>query len=367
MNRAVKSIRAAARRALTLAELLVVVAILVIVVLIAIPAFSAMLYSSEATLSESLLASGVKSARDAAIRGTANQDAAAVFVFEPNGRITIVPCIKVGEVWDEDLSPNNDDPILRDLFVPVGLISPAQLPRGWTVRGYAPPFMLQNGWYRDASGPAGGAHYPLNTGNWVFPETGFYFDRTANPPPNIGNIDGRNRQTFMIRFEAGTGRVVTSQRHAALVFDPHPSSQGRTALPWRLSDGTTAYPPPADPRQFVQRFLIDQGLSDDPGNLNYRYRVFGYGSADTVLARPVSALALTDERRLAAGMSPPVRPHPDTGAVYRPFDPNDNRPRFVGNIDGEDIRDWIEGDGSEARIYTLDRVTGELREVEAPL
>src|SRR5436305_8362895 len=81
------------RRGFTLIELLVVIAIFVLLLALAVPAVSSLMDSSEESMAQNALRSGLAAARDAAMRSSGYDDGAAVFFYEPGGRLSIVPCI----------------------------------------------------------------------------------------------------------------------------------------------------------------------------------------------------------------------------------------------------------------------------------
>ncbi len=184
--------------------------IVALVATIAIRSFSSMISSSESSLANTKLANALRTARDAAMRSSGDADAAVVFFYQPGGRIVMVPYVKVGVLNDEDpTSPGN--PLMgvrRDVFVVSTLFEPVAMPRDWMVRGYAPVGSIHsNGeWYEDGPNGAGSRRYggraAQGKGDWVFPETDFY-----NPDPATVNAGaaGKTRQTFMVRFQAGTG------------------------------------------------------------------------------------------------------------------------------------------------------------------
>jgi hypothetical protein len=124
---------------------------------------------------------------------------------------------------------------------------------------------------------------------------------------------------------------------------------------------------------------------------NAAQRLLGDRSGDTVLVRPVWMLALYDEHRLASAIGAEV--DRVTGSIYLPGSNAEPLPKFVdsatpANGMGEKIRQWIEGDTNfddivrrratstgtggnidrgdapEARLYTIDGFTGNLRPVE---
>jgi hypothetical protein len=295
-----------------------------------------------------------------------------MFAYDPapgGGRLVAIPCVKVAEVYD--LPTNLPQAKLREVFVPSGVIEPVQLPKNWMVRGYAPANSIDiNGnWYE-------GTRYGTNLrrGDWVFPETGFFRPGTAS--------EGRHRHSFMIRFEAGTGRVATQTGEAVLVFLPAPAEPPPLlSLPpndvaalrgLRLSN----------PRRYVERILSSTTM-----NQTLKRNLLGVDSADMVTVKPVSAIAVYDETRLAAGLGATL--DPTTGCMYKVRQPN-VQPDFVPVTDGagartEDnarttalVNQWIEGDTNltngiqsredgddpQARIFVVDRYSGVLQRVE---
>ena len=125
-------------RGFTLIELLIVIAIFLLLLAIAVPAFASMLYSSEQSLAENSLRAGLSAAREAAARSPKGRDAVAAFFYEPaTGHAQVVVCVSAGTVKDQAANPAL--PLVdREVFAPVAGFAPVQLPRGWTVRGYAP-------------------------------------------------------------------------------------------------------------------------------------------------------------------------------------------------------------------------------------
>ncbi|HZW07240.1 MAG TPA: prepilin-type N-terminal cleavage/methylation domain-containing protein [Phycisphaerales bacterium] len=263
------------RRAFSLTEMLVVLVIIVILLGIAIPAFRAMNQSQEKTSSEARLAFALGAARDAAITAGEGNDVAAVFTYDIGGPMRVVPCQLTGRV----VQYTGGAPTSYEVFVPVASIEPASLPTGWTVRGYAPGATINGGWYNDGAT----VRYTADAPAWVFPETGF-FDHTL-----IG--DGANRQTFMVRFEGGTGKMVGSSTRGALALLPRPSSTGRTAPDYLRADLS------GDLRQMVLTFLNDPRTAALPQV--QRDEVLSPASSDCVLVKPVTVLALADENQLA--------------------------------------------------------------------
>lgn len=356
------------RSAFTLIELLLVISILILLLAIGVPAFSSMLYSSSQSLSQNALRSGLSAARDLALRSDRGEDAAAVFFYEPGGRVSIVACSKVGQILDlpggQGLLTSRF-PVAREVFVPESTVEVVQLPQGWTVRGYAPPAAFDAGWYDRTYGGGDTGGGAAATGHWVLPETGFYQADKANA--------GRERQTFMVRFEGGTGVLLPPDGAHVLVFSPSPSSMFRNTTPWNTweAEGGALL---SDPKRYVRRVLASTSLSD-----NDKRTLLGDISSDTVLARAVGELAVMNENRLAAGIG--VRADRSTGTIYAGPAAGDWVPRFVA-ADGSGgpiaarVNRWVlrngqgaaEGDAeayyaSDARIFTIQRYLGSLQEI----
>ncbi len=362
------------RHALTLTELLVVILIIAALLAVAVPSFSSMLYSSESALAESQLHGAIRAGRDAALRAPNRDDAAVVFSYQPSpggGRLVMTPCVRVS-VDFYDVPASLGAATLREIFVPVAAVEPVQLPRHWMVRGYAPANSITNTgvWYE------GNSRYgqTAGRGDWVFPETGFYLPTTAD--------EGRFRHTFMVRFIAGTGVIATQTGVPALVLLPDskdppgfsllPADERAELRTLRLSN----------PRRYVERLATSTTIS-----ANAKRNLLGINCPDMVTVKPVSALALYDETRMAAGLR--ARLDPDTGCLYKLHTAN-QAPTFVpvsgasGSPTDDDaqtgilMNQWLEGDTDfangverredgdepEARLFTIDRQSGALQRVE---
>lgn len=377
------------RPAFTITELLVVIVIFVLIVGIAIPAFKSMIESSERALAENQLRVGLSSARNAAIQN-ASSDAAAVFFFEPGGRLSIVPCISVGFLGDRELNgatATGRTNASREVFVPLATGTPVQLPKNWLIRAYTPANTVSgadvdpqtgnaNGWYDSLSLGGGPGSDPSSNGHWIFPETNFF-------NPAAANIETRGwqRQTFMVRFKNGTGELDASNRTLCLVIDPIAAEGFRTGAPYsqfRLDQA-------ADLASAVRRLLESKTLS--AADQNDRLKVLGDTSIDSVLARPVTELSVYNERSLTAGLASALQYRGSnrvTGTIYADPAQSDG-PELDSTLFGSGGADllsvndaigrWIEGrlrEGNAAggelietdsRIFTLQRYLGQVQEL----
>lgn len=355
------------RSGYTLIELLVVIVIASLLIGIAIPAFSALLTSSRETLAQTSLQQAIYSARDAASANIGGGDAAAVFFYDPDRGITVGIYEQVGTFTDSSL--NTTTTTERDVFVPIPSMEPVQLPPDFSVRGFAfNTQFCEEDWYEalfplSPCNPSGQANQS-GPGAWVFPETAFY-DQTDQ-------LDGRDRQTFMIRFTAGTGALSRESR-TALVLDPRPSNLNRTT-PGGIQSVTQA----TDLRAWTARLLITASIDQ-----NERRALIGNVSSDTVLALPVTDITLYRERRLAQMLQ--LRSlNRDTNTIYSKGDnPEVDTALFRDSTLAGDrveletrITAWIEGrlalgntqaTGSaleaDSAVYTVGPYFGDLVEV----
>ncbi|GJM18485.1 MAG: hypothetical protein DHS20C14_06980 [Phycisphaeraceae bacterium] len=364
------------RGAFTIVELMAVVGIIVLIVAIAVPAFSAMTYSTTRSLAENSLRRSITVARDVALRSERGGDGAIVFLFEPGGRMTIVAAEQVGSFDDyytgggefgdgglDELGGVGLPAVRRDVFAPSALAEAIQLPAYWNVRGFVPGGLMidamSNGaeiaeWYNSPlyGGQNPGANEKIQ-GNWVLPESGLFDPNRSVPETGEG---ATGRQSFMVRFDSLSGAVSTSTRSSVLI-DPRPSEADRDAYnpstpgAWRRADkasdlSTWAYRAATDPNTDAN------GTSYDRNDAIKRTNLIGRKSNDTVLVRPVTRLALYDERRLAAGIRAGGL-NRDTRSLYRPYDRNNPeieldetlfRAGFDRDIVRQNINSWISGD-----------------------
>jgi len=301
----------------SLVELLVIIAILGVLAGAGIPAIRNMIYTSTGSMAESQLRFGLAAARDLAIRNEGG-DTAAVFAFEPGGRLSIIPMVYVGQILDTS-DPTRRAGIAgtpvayRDVFAPTPLAEPVQFPAGWMIRGFAPPGAIfssapnnssvvvpSNGWYQDNTSPGNRrinlgndriANNNPNKGNWVFPENGFF-------DPLETDTGGNRRNTFMVRFQGGSGRITGASVTPAIVLLPRntidwntvaarPSLQtAMTQSDWRRVDFADNLPNWA------------RSVTKLPDNRDIA-ALIGCRSVDVALACSVNLLSLYDETRMA--------------------------------------------------------------------
>jgi len=375
-----------ARAGFTVMELLVVISIFVLVVAGTIPAFKSMIESSEKSLAENQLRVGLSAARDAAIQHP-SADAAAAFFFQPGGKVSIVPCVSVGFLLDDEYNADRrtNRKVKREVFVPINTIGPIQMPRGFSVRGFTPPNTLSgtdttaltrnnNGWYDSLTRGAAAADDPASMGLWVFPETNL---TTLQSP-----ILGWQRQSFIVRFKNGTGQLDSGNRSLALVIDPVAAEGFRTAPPYSASrlDKTS------DLAASVRRLLARTALT--PQQETDRIKLVGDVSIDSVLVRPVTELAVYSERSLGGALSSALGYQGvdrTTGTIYAAPNAIDGPWVDPGNFQTPGVNlmlvttassRWIEGrlqrgnaaNGelieTDARIFTLQQYLGQLEELQ---
>lgn len=376
----------AGSRAFTIIELLVVISIFVLVLAIAVPSFSAILKSTERSQAGNQVSVALSSARSAAVGSEGMGDTAAVFFYDPStGRTRIGVYTVAGTIKDHDLNAAPNNVVERDVFVPVPNFQPVQLPKGWMVRGFAPAGSVDvagtgstprnfSGWYESNLTRVQDG----TTGNWVFPETGFY-----NPDNEADAVTNGEtaRQSFMVRFVAGSGAVNMSQREPAVVIDPSPSQAFRqTKAPFNVYRLDKAQDLGAE----VRRILAEREPNNNdtnPARVKKR-QLLGDQASDTVLARPVLELAVYDEQTLASAIGARAV-NAGTGTIYS--DPTGKKlagPEIDQGIFRKDpieiakeINHWIQGSlpvgktasksaiASDARIVTLDRYTGTVKEI----
>jgi len=339
----------------TLTEVLAVTIIVVILIGISVPSFNSMLESANQTRASTLLRLGASAAQDAAIRADDARDTAAFFLFEPGGRITIVVGKEVGE-YRPPSGVDGGDGEPRSIFVADPTLESIEMPARMLVRGLAPANSIEQGIDGDVTGYAwyADSRYEHDQLNWVLPETGLL------DPESLDDDEGYKRQSFMLRFEGGTGRAATDVKRQALLFDPRPEVEFRTRSPW--TNGADPYVrPDLNPNH---RMLVRKALGDPNLDADDRELLIGDRSPDTVLARQVSMVALYDARELASAVGSADSPPADfggvdarTGSLYDGFD------LTVPAID-RSVSDAVNARiRSVAELFTLERYSGRLARV----
>lgn len=401
------------RKGFTIIELLVVISIGLIILTIAVPAFRSMSYSSSRSLAVNSLSAATKMARDIAL--SSGQDGAVVFVYDPQvGKIQIIPAVKVGTVREGTTARNGPDNAMglgdlpyfdRDVFVPASAGEVLEVPRYWMVRGYASSRMLID---FDSAGNAAATWYTSDVyggtndndpvkeeSHWLFPETGFFpYDAQVVGGGLDGGLDGVNadeptaRQTFMIRFNGRNG-ALSRDTSSALFINPRNSRERPYGDRPTSHEQTLRVDMAEDLEVWANRVVLSSDLN---GNNNaygrddseLRQMLIGNVSNDTILVKPVSRIALYDERRL--GIAVGARGlNTTTQSLYQAADQTDRNAEiafdmglFSNGLNENDlleqINQWVNGDTNfddnfdlddepESRLYLIQVYTGELVEV----
>jgi type II secretory pathway pseudopilin PulG len=194
-------------RAFTIMELMVAVAVIITLTILTVPTFRSLKANLDASSAQNTLSVVLNQARNMAMRDDRG-DTAVVFLYDREKQLysLIVTSLRIQGL------PDPGDPFgnIYDVFAPIEGTRQRNLPPGWEVRGLAygakvaPPNSPR--WYdHTANFGADGADTA-----WIFPESDRNFEV---------------RQTFMVRFAARTGTVVTAneqfKNQDALVYlDP---------------------------------------------------------------------------------------------------------------------------------------------------
>jgi hypothetical protein len=274
--------------------------------------------------------------------------------------------------------------------VPVDGARAVAMPRGWTVRGFAPAGSLhressqagtgtpvENGWY-DWIDTADQGGTLLNRGLWVFPETDF-LPSDAQGVADDNGTEGWRRQTFMVRFAAQSGEAMIGDTRLALVVDPQEAEYRIDQALFQENDVLQG----ESLGQRVRKILLNSQLTDEQ-----KRELLGDRSTDTILARGVSEFALADERRLANAIGARAL-NRDTQSLYRnpPRDAQDEESvpmdravltglgnpeeaaairriaDYIGRRAGSGAGQLDEGTAFEAKVFTMSRYLGQIQEV----
>lgn len=339
-------------RAFTLVELFIVVAVLAIAVTLGVPTFSSMIEGTNRTFAENALQESITQARFLAT--AFERDSAAVFLYEPGGSLRIVPMLKVGE-FEEPLgdpfggasggggggggfNPGSFNALIdpsagvREVFAPVAEAAGFVLPRGWMVRGFVPAGRLlptnpsinpDPEWYdSELYGGNDTTSQAKLEGNWVAPEDG-YFNRFSpgGSAPVAGGGLGTPRSSFMIRFEASTGVVRFDTRPAVCVSprgsDRNAVSVGDRALRIDLAEDLEAWAVQVTQASIGQ--FTGTGSGNPANAAGRRAELIGVYSNETVLAGPVTRLALFRETDLALAVGA-TDVNGVSGTLYEPVE-----------------------------------------------
>lgn len=338
-GRTIHTGRGQARGAYTLVEVLAVVVIIGLLVAASVPAFNSMAKSSNAALADAQLRLAVGAARDAAIQSLDGRDAAAVFFFDPNGRISIEVHRDVGTVVDQFGRS-------RAIFARDPAFETVQLPRRQHVVGLAPPASIVSSSDGDPYTWYSANRYPTDETAWVFPETGFYDPEAAD--------EGPYRSSFMVRFEAVSGAISTESGEA-LVFAPSAEITFRQGAPFNVASRR----PDRNPDHLR---LVRTMASDTTITAPVRERLIGDLATDTVLVRPVRTLAMYHVSDMVkamrtAGATGLRGADTVTGCLYTGWQRTDApRPDFAW---AAELADAISEEDA-AELYFVDRYTGSL-------
>ena len=401
-------------RGFTIIELLVVILIGLVILTIAVPAFRSMKYSSDRSLAVNALQAATQMARDVAL--SSGQDGAVVFVYDYEvGKVQIIPAVMVGTLREGSTaavgpggagalgdSPHFD----RDVFVPSDIGETLEIPRFWGVRGFASPRSLIDfdsagnadaSWYNSrAYGGTDPDDTDKSLGHWVYPETGFFVRDAqiagSNTDGDFGSVNTAlptTRQSFMIRFDSRSG-ILSRDTNAALFVDPRNSRERPFGDRPNSFEQTLRADLAEDLSGWASRVLMSATLFEGSTvawaarDADRRQQLIGAVSNDTILVKPVTRLAVYDERRMGTAIGAREL-NRVTQTLYMPIDQDDQNAEIEFDLTlfaddpneseiVEQINQWIDGDTNfdgmfqlddepESRLYLIQSYTGELQEV----
>ncbi|MBL4810079.1 MAG: prepilin-type N-terminal cleavage/methylation domain-containing protein [Phycisphaerales bacterium] len=355
------------RAAFTLVEVLVVIVIGLILLTIAVPAFQSLIDSSERSLAVNSVQAAVQAAQDLALEGKEGEDGAIVFLVDDNGRLTMVPAVKIGSYREPYLSPPGDigsqsfdyDYVVIEVFSPLDTGTSIQLPKSWFVRGYAPIGSMIDKfvpadinadrsiaiWYNSPMYGGSDINSPIkDEGHWVFPETNLFAKDAQHVGGNtdngsLGSMQSQfrsPRQSFMIRFDGRTGELSRSTTPALFInprvsrerpFGDRPDIEDR----WKrvdLSESTRRW----GVRMLLAADTDSNGTQWTNGDQFTRSLWIGNISHDTVLVKAVTRIALYNEQEMARDLGAREL-NKITGTLYKDYDQDDSESEIEFDID----------------------------------
>ncbi|MEM0984594.1 MAG: hypothetical protein AAGI17_11675 [Planctomycetota bacterium] len=314
---------AAARRGFTIAELFVVVLIASVVLIVAIPAVDQALDSAERSRADNAIGFASQAARDLATLDGVN--IGVFFLDEPGVGTRIVIARQVATLEEPVAQPNapiGENPFVglgtstagtvrRGVFVPIRTTRTEELPAEWAVAGFAPPNSIDAGWY---DSPTYGEDPVLDPAvralsYWLLPES-HYYDQSLMGASTAMMFTPR--QTFMLLFEGESGRLINDQTEA-LLLDPRPSAEDRAqslSTQFSVVNAQDQRPLRVDlaenldewVRSIVDSPNLDSNTIVNDADARLRRALLGNYSHDTVLARPVTRLAMFKRSELLSGL-----------------------------------------------------------------
>ncbi len=357
----------ALRTAFTLVEVLVVIVIGLIILTISVPVFQTIIDSSDRSLAINSLQTAVQAAQDIALEGREGEDGAIVFLVDDNGRLSMIPAVKIGTYREPYLAPPGDlgsqsfdyDYVVMEVFSPLDSGSSIQLPESWFVRGYASvgsmidrfvPADINGGrsiaiWYNSPLYGGSDVNSAIkDEGHWVFPETNLFAKdaQHVGGDPVTGNLGAMQsqfrspRQSFMIRFDGRTGELSRSTA-PALFIDPRLSRERPFGDQPAIEDQWKRVDLSESTRRWGIRMLsvADTDSNGSPwtnGDQFTRSLWLGNISHDTVLVKSVTRIALYNEQDLARDLGARGL-NQVTGTLYKDYDQSDSQSEIEFDFD----------------------------------